>query len=367
MARFKKDEVVVLLGAGASVDAKIPHTQAMVKEIANLVEVKDATNPWRPYRDLFNYLRSACHYSHGLRGLVGDKVPFNIETLVNTLDELDKNETHPLYPFVGAWNPKLLDVAGPGFGRVRAFRDALVAHLRTRWIPIENYERDAGYFRGLSRFACELEYPLRVFTLNYDLCVEKVCGFDKIQRGFDSDQKWDWRLFDETEADEGRELRLYKLHGSTDWQRLDEGGPVTYVDDPERIPNENVAIIFGTTYKFQYVDPFLFLAYEFRRWTLAPEVKLIVCIGYGFADEHINGILRQALKAESSPKVLSVSPYDRERPAEHENKIALAIGAAAGQAAFENMTARDFLSTRFTVESLSSLFPEEPDPIKEIP
>ena len=46
--------------------------------------------------------------------------------------------------------------------------------------------------------------------------------------------------------------------------------------------------------KLQYVDPFLFLANEFRKWTL--ESKLIISIGYGFGDEHINGILGQALK-----------------------------------------------------------------------
>jgi len=34
-----------------------------------------------------------------------------------------------------------------------------------------------------------------------------------------------------------------------------------------------IAIILGAMYKLQYVDPFLFLAYEFRKWML--ESRLI--------------------------------------------------------------------------------------------
>jgi hypothetical protein len=38
----------------------------------------------------------------------------------------------------------------------------------------------------------------------------------------------------------------------------------------------------------------LFLVYQLRRLSL--EAKLILVVGYGFADEHINGILQQALR-----------------------------------------------------------------------
>ena len=61
---FKKDEVVVLLGAGASVDAGIPHSAAMVNQIE-----KALTAEWKEFRDLYNYVRSAIFYADGIQRL----------------------------------------------------------------------------------------------------------------------------------------------------------------------------------------------------------------------------------------------------------------------------------------------------------
>ena len=79
----------------------------MVHEIERLVS--SDSDEWSCFRDLYLYIRSAIFYADGLDGIFGDNVPFNIERLVNVLDELHKKERHTLYPFVGAWNPKLLD------------------------------------------------------------------------------------------------------------------------------------------------------------------------------------------------------------------------------------------------------------------
>ncbi|MCB1282217.1 MAG: hypothetical protein KDB18_11920, partial [Salinibacterium sp.] len=105
MRRFKRNEVLLLLGAGASVDADIPHARAMVQKIEELVNNCTPTGDWGRYRDLFHYVRSAVVYAHGIQGTAPEHVPFNIETLVNTLEELTKKESHPLCPFIGAWNP----------------------------------------------------------------------------------------------------------------------------------------------------------------------------------------------------------------------------------------------------------------------
>ena len=103
-------------------------------------------------------------------------------------------------------------------------------------------------------------------------------------------------MFDDARED-SPDLYLYKLHGSVDWS-YDNGGNLIYHESSSQIEPENLAIIFGTTYKLQYIDPFLFFAYEFRKWTL-DDGKLIVVIGYSFADEHINGILTQSLNNNS--------------------------------------------------------------------
>ncbi len=53
-------------------------------------------------------------------------------------------------------------------------------------------------------------------------------------------------------------------------------------------------VIFGRDFKLETADPYLFYAFEFRRFTLAS--KLIVSVGYSFGDGHINKMLTQSLR-----------------------------------------------------------------------
>lgn len=358
--RFKQDEIVVLLGAGASVDASVPHATDMVRHIDHLVT--DGEDEWTQFRGLYHYIRSAIYYADGVDGAFGDAVLFNIERLVNTLDEIRKKERHPLYPFVGAWNPKLLEVAGEGFGNVRKFRSAIIDRLRREWVELERTE-EAEYYRGLLDFQEEYEFPLRVFSLNYDLCVEKACGLSNVQRGFEN-RVWDWRLFDES-SDDPKAILLYKLHGSTDW-RMTTDGQVEYVDSPLMIDEDDLALIFGVSYKLQYIDPFLFLAYELRRWTLA-DARMILAIGYGFGDEHINGILQQSLRQEPERKLVAViGPCEQGERQRWQDRIRTVLSATHEQVVAVAEPAQEFLTETLSIDFLAQHFPEEEDLIPEV-
>ena len=354
---FKRDEIILLLGAGASVEADIPDSSKMVQEIERLVS-DDANPAWSIFRDLYRYVRSSIFYTDGLDGIFGDKVLFNIERLVNVLDELSRKERHTLYPFVGAWNSKLRDVAGDKFEVVDNFRSAIIDILRNDWVALSEKEK-AAYYQGLLQFQEEYKYPLRVFSLNYDLCVEETCGYDKVQRGF-SGREWDWRLFDET-SDDLLPLSLYKLHGSLDWS-FNEDGRVTYSDSTASIGPGNMALIFGTSYKLQYVDPFLFLAYELRRWTL-DAARIIVCIGYGFNDDHINGILQQSLRQNLDRKLLAVVGQG---DADAKQRICKQLNIDNNQIEAKGCGAKEFLNKHLTLDFLGGLFPQEEDLIEEL-
>lgn len=357
---FKRDEIILLLGAGASVEAGIPDSNDMVREIENIVSGE--ASEWSRFKDLYRYIKSSVLYADGLEGIFGNNVPFNIERLVNVLDELRKKERHTLYPFVGAWNPKLLDVAGNEFENVHEFRSAIIHILRNKWIALPKREK-ASYYWGLLRFQNEYEYPLRVFSLNYDLCIEETCGLKNVQRGF-SGREWDWRLFDET-SDDPVPLLLYKLHGSTDWH-FTSNDRVTYSDSTSSITDEDVALIFGTSYKLQYVDPFLFLAYELRRWTL-DAARVIVCVGYGFSDDHINGILRQALRQNGERKLLAVTgPKNDLSAISIKERIVNELKVEENQIVTETCGAKKFLESDLTIASLANLFPQEADLIPEL-
>ena len=125
-------------------------------------------------------------------------------------------------------------------------------------------------------------------------------------------------------------------------------------------------MIFGTSYKLQYVDPFLFLAYELRRWTL-DAARLIVVIGYGFMDEHINGILGQALRQDGSRRLLAVvAPKAADQVPETTNFITNQLDAQPDQVLVDACGARRFLDERLSVKELANLFPEEEDLIEEL-
>ena len=362
MNPFKQDEIVILIGAGASVQAKMPDSSTMIRKVEDLIE-NDGN--WSKFRQLYNYIKSSIYFSDGIKGEFENRVLFNIERLVNTLEELKKKDEHPLYPFVGAWNPKLVEIGGENFKEVEALRNDIVGKLRKDWIELTRIE-DASYYNGLVNFQRQYEYPLRVFSLNYDLCIEKICIEASIERGFNQNRKWDWRLFEDI-GNETKMIYLYKLHGSTDWKYGDDN-VLTYLDSTSAINSDEVTIIYGTSYKLQYLDPFLFFAYQFRKWTL-DDSRLIIAIGYGFGDEHINGIIGQALNNNKGRKLLSIAPLSEGNTLEKKQKDIeriLMVRNEKNQVVCWDMGAREFMENNFTIKKMAELFPEEADLILEI-
>ena len=135
MSRSK--DIILLLGAGASAEADIPISGKMIQLVEESLHEKAEA-------DLFNHVKSAIHFSAGLKGCFGDKVPFNIETLVNTLYELERNEEHPLYPFIASWNSRFVALAGANFEEVSRFRKRILVALK-KWMCPEDAAK-ANYY-----------------------------------------------------------------------------------------------------------------------------------------------------------------------------------------------------------------------------
>jgi hypothetical protein len=164
---IKSNDLVFLLGAGCSVDASIPASGVMIEKIETLL--KD-DQEWRPFRDLYHHLKSAIYYAAGLQGTFKDDVAYNIETLANTLYELERNEAHPLYPFIATWNSRFASLAGAKFEHISAFRKTILKQLKA-WVLLEDPDT-AQYYMGFKTLQRHLNFPLKLFSLNYDLCVE---------------------------------------------------------------------------------------------------------------------------------------------------------------------------------------------------
>ena len=160
MYTFKNDEIVILLGAGASVDAGIPHSAEMIERLENLIKTDGR---WKDFQNLYNYVKSSIYHSFGIQGKFETEISYNIETLVNTLDELTKKQEHTLYPFVGAWNPTLVELAGNDFKSIKELKGKILRELRGSWLELPNKDL-VDYYKGIFQFKRDYQYPLRIFS-----------------------------------------------------------------------------------------------------------------------------------------------------------------------------------------------------------
>lgn len=353
----RSTDIIFLLGAGASVEARIPASATMIDEIEDLLNKNEK---WRTYQRLYHHVKSAIHYAAGLKGSFGNGVPFNIETLVNTLYELERNEEHPLYPFIAAWNSRFVDLADAEFANVRHFRRLILQELK-RWMCPEDTSH-GDYYRGILAIQQELNYPLHVFSLNYDLCVERIGGPDfRVETGFADfgpSHHWDWERFEQTESGPASlpPLYLYKLHGSINWKR-DEGKNLFSVEQTENVESDRMDVIFGRDFKLEAADPYLFYAYQFRRFTL--DSRLIVIVGYSFADDHINKMLTQALSRDDPKRLLVVTRCKTEEECVAKaNKIVELLDVRTDQVIVKKGTAREFFQTDGLAKTLIAKIPE---------
>lgn len=337
---IKGEEITFLLGAGASKEAGIPISNEMVEKIEDLVE---NNLKWKDYKALYNYLKSSINYSDGIQGKFNNG--FNIERLLIVITEIEKRENNLMYPFIGTWNNRLLDLSGVNFKTITEFHELIRSQL-IEWVGLKNY-KDAQYFENFSQLSTEIGELIKVFTLNYDLCFEQIVGENKtIGLGFGSEDKvWHFSNFDSTED---ISFFLYKLHGSIDWYIEEEK-----LKKSER-PENNPELIFGIQNKMTSLDPYFFYSSNFRN-TCLNEAKVIVIVGYSYADEYINFILTQALNEKPNLKLIDVSPDSDPSWISEELKI------NSSQIRSEKMGASDFFKSTLSKSYLEENFGKAED------
>jgi len=161
-----------------------------------------------------------------------------------------------------------------------------------------------------------------ILTLNYDTLIEKaadaegavlVDGFVGTLRRIFRPESYDLDFYFPAQTTEGRvhrfdrALHLYKLHGSITWHRCfaDWENPYgLYATFYEEMSEDDV-LIFPSPLKHGQA---LGLPYSelFRRFgsAVAQPQSVLFAIGYGFGDEHVNSLIRQALAIPSFTLVI---------------------------------------------------------------
>ena len=353
----RSNDVIVLLGAGASAKAGIPVSRKMTEDIEDFLHTR---SDWQGFAELYHFVKCSIHYAAALRRENDPAASFNVETLVNALTEIEKGQAHPIYPFVTDWKSQLLALVGPGFRTASSFREKIVDQVKA-WVQPESKSK-AKYYEGLKRLKNDLNFPLKVFSLNYDMCVEWLATDDcRVETGFEQRGEqlvWDWRRFDEANPNrEDVEIYLFKMHGSINWKR-DENDNLLAVDyTGSNIAAMKLPIIFGRDFKLEADDPYLFYAFEFRRSTL--ESKVILAIGYGFGDAHINKMIRQALRASAKRRLIAVGHSKPEECADKAKFVAGRLGVETSRVSVLPGSAEDFFLNQAIAKTVIELVPQD--------
>mgnify|MGYP001296040498 CR=1 FL=1 len=358
---MKSEQLVFLLGAGASVEAKIPASNDMVDDVEKFIISKQN---WKQYFDLYNYIKSSIIYSKGIQGQFNYR--FNIEDLLIVLEALEQRDKSIMYPYIGNWNMRLVEVAGENFENIGGFK-SLIKEQISEWVkPKEGYDK-ASYYQNFISLQNEIGETLKIFTLNYDLCFERTIerneGSLNLEMGF-SDRKWSYKHFDSIDSEtHGTHFALYKLHGSVNWKRIDES--ITIEDDPVR----DAELIFGTPYKLTSTDPYFFYSTEFRKSLLSQKAKLIITIGYSFYDDYLNKFITQAMKEDSSMKLIvaTFTPSDKNESIRKEKVVNVAKNLSIDQnrIIIFHEGAKHFMQNILSVEVLEKYLPTADGPFAD--
>lgn len=169
-----------------------------------------------------------------------------------------------------------------------AVRDIITEHLSGR----ESSGGNVSYLSRIADFACGGR-AIKVFTLNYDTCVERACRSEGIPivTGFDGPdlhrRRWQPELFRRRSRQAG--IHLYKLHGSLTWFGHDSN---TYEDlEPTALSRAKTRydrrpqLVLGPVTKVQTDDPFWWLMHRFHEEL--KRARTCVVVGFGGRDPHI--------------------------------------------------------------------------------
>ena len=155
------------------------------------------------------------------------------------------------------------------------------------------------------------------------------------------------------------QMYLYKLHGSINWKRDEATKNLFYVEQTESIEPEHMEVIFGRDFKLEAADPYLFYAYEFRKFTLI--ARLIVVIGYGFGDGHINKMLTQALRDEPDRRLLAITNCADEGVEARRGEVCQELDVPKERVIVQQGTAKQFLEDAGLHKKLLDAIPKSAD------
>lgn len=159
-----------------------------------------------------------------------------------------------------------------------------------------------------------------VITTNYDVLIEEAAAANNfvIFDGFNftplpkfDSNIFEWNLVKEVQNINTREVEykdktfnLVKIHGSLTWEKQDDG-TILRKDKDSITDTDKMVMVFPSSDKYaqSYQEPYFELFTKFQDLIKRPNT-LLISSGFSFADVHISKMVTQALKNNTSLKLL---------------------------------------------------------------
>ena len=215
-----------------------------------------------------------------------------------------------------------VDAIGEGETLVGLNRDELIVLDKTIGVTIariaypaedkipEHIPQDefASWVKKVNRTA-----PIEIFTTNYDLLFETAFEAFRVPV-FDGFVGTSYPFFfpecleDDSLLPTSNWIRLWKLHGSVNWEVKNIAGRDRII---RRVPNESGELILPSHRKYDESRKQPYMGYIDRlSRVLNSEHALLFTCGYSFSDEHINAILYGALENRRTANIVALSFLD---------------------------------------------------------
>ncbi|KAF1695195.1 SIR2 family protein [Pseudoxanthomonas jiangsuensis] len=203
---------------------------------------------------------------------------------------------------------------------------------------------------------------MKLFTTNYDLCFEAAAGKQGLVVidgfSFSFPRRFDPRFFsydivrrpaigDESSNPLEGVFHLYKLHGSTNWDRQEDGEIIM-----QRTTANTACLIYPARGKYQqsYVQPHLELVSQYLSALREPNTCLIVA-GFGFNDDHLSEPILSAARTNPHMRLIVVDSRAQELTSAATNRYWREIKKLSQQGS-------DIWLINATFEQFSELIPD---------
>lgn len=297
------ENIIILAGSGTSLVFNRKGEKYIAPSMGNLWESCQHMNPFN-FDDIKNITKYDQFAAVKINKDGKPEKESNIELLLSrcdtfiSLQTLAEDESQKLSKFVVDAKNKILEETN--------FIGKLTG-LEERWKHHEKLLRVLGKRQPKQK-------RLKLFTTNYDLAFETAASntgmivIDGFEYGrpyrfnpawFHYDIVHKVQTSDKANSYLPNVFHLYKIHGSVDWIKTEQGVQKRISDSQKGEP----VIIYPSSTKYQssYESPYLDMMANFLEAVQKPKTA-ILCLGFGFNDKHINNAIIMALR--TNPELL---------------------------------------------------------------